>query len=144
MHAATVDLLVKKANLEPRVALAFAEAIDMAVKETQWVTVPILDARLGASEARNEAKIDQAASRLDAKIDRVRTELEAKIDRVKVELEAKIEQVKVELEVKIEQVKAELLVQMHQIKAELVRWLFLVVIGNAAIAAVLNAIQRVH
>ena len=42
---------------------------------------------------------------------------------------------------KIEQLKAELLIRMEQIKSELVRWLFLIVIGNAAITAV---IQRVH
>jgi hypothetical protein len=50
MHAATVEILTQKAKFAPQVALAVAEAIDDALgnqaRDTQPVTVPILDARL--------------------------------------------------------------------------------------------------
>lgn len=118
MHAAAVELLVEKANLEPNVALAHAEAIDMALKEAQLVTVPILDARF----AESAAKVDSRFAAFEAKMDARFAESAAKMD-------ARF---------------AEMLVKIEQPKAELVRWLFLVVIGNAAISAVLNAVQRMH
>jgi hypothetical protein len=151
MHAATVDLLVEKAKLEPGVASAFGEAIDMALKEAQLVTVPILDVRFGALCAKVEQttsslefKIGQTTSELLVRIEQTKSELEFKIEQTKSDLLVRMEQTKSELEFKIEQTKSDLLVRMEQIKADLVRWLFLVVLGNAAIAAVLNAIQRVH
>jgi hypothetical protein len=72
MHAATVDLLVEKAHLEPDTALAIATAIDMALDNAQLVTVPILDARFAASEAMTErrfAAVDARFIALEAKID---------------------------------------------------------------------------
>jgi hypothetical protein len=58
MHAAAVDVLIRKSKFEPQVALGIAEAIDMAIQSAQLVTVPILDARLMASEARMEARME--------------------------------------------------------------------------------------
>ncbi len=49
-----VELLVNKARLEPDVALAFAEAIDMAISNAQLVTVPVLDTRFAAVDAKIE------------------------------------------------------------------------------------------
>jgi hypothetical protein len=57
MHAAAVDVLIRKSKFEPQVALGIAEAIDMAIESAQLVTVPILDARLLAMEARLEARM---------------------------------------------------------------------------------------
>ena len=42
MHAETVELLVKKARLEPDVAVAFAEAMDMTLAQAPLVTIPVL------------------------------------------------------------------------------------------------------
>jgi hypothetical protein len=55
MHAATVELLVQKAHLDPDTALAIATAIDMALQNAQLVTVPVLDSRFAASNAEMKA-----------------------------------------------------------------------------------------
>ena len=52
IQAAAVEVLIDKAHFEPKVALAVAEAIDMSLGDAKLVTVPILDARLAALEAR--------------------------------------------------------------------------------------------
>ena len=65
MHAATVELLVQKAQLDPDTALAIATAIDMALQNAQLVTVPVLDARFAAFEARMDARF--AASNAEIK-----------------------------------------------------------------------------
>lgn len=75
MHASTVDLLVSKARLEPDIAVAFAEAIDMALAHAQLVTVPILDARFTASEAKVDARVTALEARLDAKLEKTKAEL---------------------------------------------------------------------
>jgi hypothetical protein len=54
MHAAAVEVLIRKSKFEPQVALGIAEAIDMAIQSAQLVTVPILDARLASLEAKVE------------------------------------------------------------------------------------------
>src|ERR1700761_4104670 len=59
MHAVTLEILTRKGRFATDQAVAVAEAIDMAIRETQIVTVPILDARLsefkhGFSELRGE------------------------------------------------------------------------------------------
>jgi hypothetical protein len=71
MHAATVELLVQKAHLEPDTALAIATAIDMALHNAQLVTVAVLDARFAAVESRFsalEAKIDAALQKTKAEL----------------------------------------------------------------------------
>jgi hypothetical protein len=82
MHAATVELLVQKAHLEPDTALAIATAIDMALHNAQLVTVAVLDARFAAVESRFsalEAKMDAALEALEAK-------LNAALEKTKAEL----------------------------------------------------------
>ena len=71
MHAATVELLVQKAHLEPDTALAIATAIDMALHNAQLVTVAVLDARFAAVESRFsalEAKMDVALEKTKAEL----------------------------------------------------------------------------
>lgn len=52
MQAAAVEVLVKKGKFEPHIALAVGEAIDMSINSAQLITVPILDARFSAMEAK--------------------------------------------------------------------------------------------
>jgi hypothetical protein len=54
LRVATVDLLVEKARFEPQVAVAVAQAIDVAMEDKMqdFVTVPVLDARLSEVETR--------------------------------------------------------------------------------------------
>jgi hypothetical protein len=133
MHASTVDLLVSKARLEPEIAVAFAEAIDMALANAQLVTIPILDARFAAWEAKMDARFAKVDTRFDAS--------EAKMDARFAASEAKVD-------ARITALEAKLDAKLEKVKADLVRWVFLVMLGNVAVSvgatALLNAIQRGH
>jgi len=74
-QAETVELLVKKANFQPHVALAVAEAIDNSIRDSQFVTVPILDARLGELKAELKAMIEVSSERLSKEIVATKAEL---------------------------------------------------------------------
>lgn len=90
--------------------------------QSQFVTVPILDARL--AELRADLRI--AFAELDKKIELFRSELDKKIGVTKSELETKIE----------------------ASKAELVRWVLLVMLSNVALTAgataLVNMLQHAH
>jgi hypothetical protein len=127
MHAGTVEVLVNKAHLEPDVAVAFAEAFDMA--NSQLVTVPVMDARFAAVEAKMDRRFSEVDSRfaaLDAKIDVRFAAVDARFETLEARMDAKIE----------------------KCRADLVRWVFLVMLGNVALSAgataVLNFLQRAH
>jgi hypothetical protein len=131
LHAAAVDILIEKGRFEPEVALGIAEAIEASVMQAQFVTVPILDARL--QELKGETRISLMS--LEATIDRRSAELDRKIDRIYTELDAKIDRKWGELETRME-----------RNKAELIRWVFLVMLGNVALSAgataLLNAFKN--
>jgi hypothetical protein len=87
MQAATIELLERKGQFPSEQALAVAEAIDMAIADSQLVTVPILDARFAASEAKvdarftvSEAKFDARFAAHEAKVDARFAAHEAKVD----------------------------------------------------------------
>jgi hypothetical protein len=107
-QAESVDLLVKKGKFEPQVALAITQAIDSAMTHSQVVTVPILDARL--AELRAGMRIE--VCRLEQKIDQNYANLENKIEHTRLGLERLIEAT----------------------KSELVRWVFVSMLGSAAIS----------
>jgi hypothetical protein len=119
LHAATVGILVEKAKFEPEVALGVAEAIELAMTQAEFVTVPILDARL--HEVRAEIRV------LEGKLDASAREHRADTQRLGAELNAKIE------------------TKLAQMEARLVRWIFLVMLGNVALSlavtTVLNAFK---
>jgi hypothetical protein len=119
LHAATVGILVEKAKFEPEVALGVAEAIELAMTQAQFVTVPILDARL--HEVRAEIRV------LEGKLDASAKEHKADMQRLAVELNAKIE------------------TKLAEMETRLVRWVFLVMLGNVGLSlaatTVLNAIK---
>jgi len=84
LHAATVGILVEKAKFEPEVALGVAEAIEPAMTQAQFVTVPILDARLHGVSAEIrvlEGKLDASTQRLGAELNAKLAEMEAKLVR---------------------------------------------------------------
>jgi hypothetical protein len=131
LHAAAVEILIEKGRFEPEVALGIAEAIEASMMHAQFVTVPILDARL--QELRAETRMSLMG--LEATIDRKFGELDGKIDRRCAELDAKIDRRCGDLETKMEAT-----------KAELMRWVLLVMLGNVALSAgataVLNAFKH--
>jgi len=112
IHAATVGILVDKGKFEPEVALGVAEAIDLAMTQAQFVTVPILDARL--HEVCAEIRVLEG--KLDASIQAHRSDTE----RLRAELSA------------------ELNAKLAQMEAKLVRWVFLVMLGNVALSLAAN------
>ena len=125
MHAATVELLVQKAHLDPDTALAIATAIDMALQNAQLVTVAVLDARFAAFEAKVEARFAASEAKIDARFAAAGAKTDARlaaIDARFVALEAKMN------------------AALEKTKAELVRWVFLVMLGNVALSVAANAV----
>ena len=126
LHAATVGILVEKSKFEPEVALGVAEAIELAMTQAQFVTVPILDARL--HEVRAEIRV------LEGKLDASIREHKADMQRLSAELNAKLNAQFAKMEAKL-----------AQMEAKLVRWVFLVMLGNVALSlaasTVLNAFK---
>ena len=72
MKIATVEILIEKAHFEPQVAVAVAQAKDEAmegkVRETPWVTVPILDARLAELKSEIRAELGEIRAELHGKV----------------------------------------------------------------------------
>ena len=66
MQAETIELLRGKGKFSMEQALVLAEAMDKMVEKVQFVTVPILDARIAVVNAR----IDTLEPKLDAKFER--------------------------------------------------------------------------
>jgi hypothetical protein len=126
LHAATVEILVEKAKFEPQVALGIAEAIELAMTQAQFVTVPILDARL--HEVRAEIRV------LEGKLDTSTQQHKADMQRLSAELDAKLIALFAKMETKL-----------AETEAKLVRWVFLVMLGNVALSlaatTVLNAFK---
>ena len=84
MRAETIDLLSEKGKFPAEQALVLAEAIDMAIEKTQLVTVPILDARFAAVDARFarlEARMDSGFVAVNARIDALEVKMDAKMER---------------------------------------------------------------
>ena len=71
MQAETVELLSVKGKFPMEQALVLAEAMDLVIEKAQFVTVPILDARIAIVNAR----IDTLEAKLDAKFERWTTRM---------------------------------------------------------------------
>jgi hypothetical protein len=152
MHAATVEHLVQKAHLEPDTALAIAAAIDMSLDNAQLVTIPAMDARFAASEAKmdarftaSEAKIDARFTASEAKIDARFAASEAKMETRFAAVDAKMETRFAAVDSRFTASEAKMEAALEKTRAELVRWVFLVMLGNVALSAaahvLLNAIR---
>jgi len=129
IHAATVGILIEKSKFEPEVALGVAEAIDLAMTQAQFVTVPLLDARL------HEIKTDlrMLAEKVDAKLDT--SVYKADMQRFSAEFNAKLDTKLGALDAKLDRKLAEL-------EAKLVRWVFLVMVGNVALSLAANTVMN--
>ena len=116
MHAATVDLMTKKAHFETETAMAVAEAFDIAIQHAQLVTVPMLDVRLAQFKSETDARF--------------------------LALEARVNSLEVKMEVLFALQEERLDKKLEALKADVVRWVFLVMLGNAAISAAVNALMN--
>jgi hypothetical protein len=100
MQAATVELLTRKAKFPGEQALAIAEAIDMAISNQQLVTVPILDARFEAHEAKVDARFAAVDAKMDAgfaKVDARFAAFESKMDARFAALEARFDRFRLQI-----------------------------------------------
>ena len=131
MHAATVELLVQKAHLDPDTAIAIATAIDMALQNAQLVTVAVLDSRYLAFEA----KVDARFAAFEAKVDTRFAASEAKWD-------ARFSAFEAKWDARFEAFEAKWNAAHEKTKAELVRWVFLVMLGNVALSLAANAFMN--
>jgi len=166
VQAEIVHILVGKGKLEPDIAVAFVEAIDMAIANARLVTVVVLDARFEASLARIEARFKESEAATNARFAALEARMDARFKESEattnarfkeseaannarfVALEARMDARFNEFEARFEAFKAEVNAQIERCKSELVRWVFLVMLGNVALSAgataLLNAIQHVH
>ena len=124
IHAATVGILIEKSKFEPEVALGVAEAIDLAMTQAQFVTVPILDARL--HEIKTELRV--LADKVDTKLDT--STYKADMQRFSAEFNAKLTTLDAKLDTKL-----------AELEARLVRWVFLVMLGNVALSLAANTLM---
>jgi len=98
MQAQTIELLSGKGTFSTEQALILAEAIDQVVDKAQFVTAPMLDARIAtvtaridALDAKLSARIESGEARLEARISSGETKLNARIDSLEVKMDAKFE-----------------------------------------------------
>jgi hypothetical protein len=97
MQAEVIELLSGKGKFPTEQALVLAEAIDMAIEKTQFVTVPILDVRIATLDARFAAVdarivvVDARIARLEARVDSGFVAVNARIDSLEVKMDAKME-----------------------------------------------------
>jgi hypothetical protein len=96
-------LLSGKGKFPTEQALVLAEAIDMAIEKTQFVTVPILDARFAAVDVRfaaveaRFAAIDARFARLEARMESGFVAVNVRIDSLEVRMGAKMERLAVRM-----------------------------------------------
>jgi hypothetical protein len=117
MQAETIELLSGKGQFSMEQALVLAEAIERMVEQAQFVTVPILDARIATVNARIEmvnARIDSVEAKLGARIDSVEAKLAARIDSVETTLGARIDSVEAKLSARIDSLEAKLNVKFER------------------------------
>lgn len=170
LHAETVGILVEKAKFQPEVALGVAEAIEFAMTQAQFVTVPILDARLhgiyaelrvlegklDASIQVNKADMQRLGAERQADMQRLGAEREADMQRLGAERQADsqrlgaerqsdMQRLRAESQADMGRFSAEINAKLAEMEAKLVRWVFLVMLGNVALSLtgniVLNALK---
>jgi hypothetical protein len=123
LHAPAVEILIEKAGFAPEVALGVAEAIESSIMNSQFVTVPVLDARL--QEVRADIRVLEGEVRTGFR------ELEAKME---AKMDVKLEKLRPELE--------RLRTELEKLRSELVRWVFLVMPGSVALSLSASAITN--
>lgn len=134
MRVETVDILVEKAHFEPHVAVAIAQAMDVAMEEKmydrQLVTVSVLGEAKGelvmkierlGGELRAELEITATAIRaeLESTATSIRAEMASMGAQIRAEMASMGAQIRSELESTATSIRAELVSTAAQIRAEL-------------------------
>jgi hypothetical protein len=146
-QAETVELLVRKANFQPHVALAVVEAIDNSIKESQFVTVPMLDARFAELKAMIEVSNERLLKELTTTRGQFSADLAGTRGQFSADLAATRGQFSAELATARGQFSAELATKRGHLskeiansKGELARWVLLVMLGSVAISTVASEV----
>jgi hypothetical protein len=146
-QAETVELLVRKANFQPHVALAVVEAIDNSIKESQFVTVPMLDARFAELKAMIEVSNERLLKELTTTRGQFSADLAGTRGQFSADLAATRGQFSAELATARGQFSAELATtrghlskEIANSKGELARWVLLVMLGSVAISTVASEV----
>jgi hypothetical protein len=146
-QAETVELLVRKANFQPHVALAVVEAIDNSIKESQFVTVPMLDARFAELKAMIEVSNERLLKELTTTRGQFSADLAATRGQFSADLAATRGQFSAELATTRGQFSPELATtsghlskEIANSKGELARWVLLVMLGSVAISTVASEV----
>lgn len=144
MKIATVDILVEKARFEPQVAVAVAQAIDVAMEEKmqdrQLVTITAL------SETKIELRVEIQAlgTELRAEMRETATELRAEMHEMAAKLRAEMRETAAELRAEIQATAAALRVEMHAMKSDILRHLYTAMLGQLALLVGLSYFFVLH
>jgi hypothetical protein len=142
MQAATVELLCRKGAFPTQQALAVAEAIDMAIADAQPVTVPILDARFLASEAKVDARFTAFEAKTDARFAAFEAKMNARFNTFEAKADARFQV----FEAEFRALRTEIDQRFDRLHLKLVMGVIAVIVGNAALgplgSATLEAIRR--
>jgi hypothetical protein len=157
-QAETVELLVRKANFQPHVALAVVEAIDNSIKESQFVTVPMLDARFAELKAmievsnerllkeltttRGQFSADLAATRgqFSADLAATRGQFSADLAATRGQFSAELATTRGQFSAELATTSGHLSKEIANSKGELARWVLLVMLGSVAISTVASEV----
>jgi hypothetical protein len=135
-QAETVELLIRKANFQPQVALAVVEAIDKTIKDAQFVTVPILDARL----AELKAMIEVSNERLLKELATTRGQFSAELAATRGQFSAELATARGQFSAELATTRGHLSKEIANSKGELARWVLLVMLGSVAISTVASEV----
>jgi hypothetical protein len=157
-QAETVEVLVRKANFQPHVALAVVEAIDNSIKESQFVTVPMLDARFAELKAmievsnerllkeltttRGQFSADLAATRgqFSADLAATRGQFSADLAATRGQFSAELATTRGQFSPELATTSGHLSKEIANSKGELARWVLLVMLGSVAISTVASEV----
>jgi hypothetical protein len=157
-QAETVEVLVRKANFQPHVALAVVEAIDNSIKESQFVTVPMLDARFAELKAMIEvsnerllkelattrgqfsAELATTRGQFSADLAGTRGQFSADLAATRGQFSAELATARGQFSAELATTRGHLSKEIANSKGELARWVLLVMLGSVAISTVASEV----
>jgi hypothetical protein len=117
VQADTIELLTDKGKFAPAQAVVLAAAIDMGIEKAQLVTVPILDARLAAFDARFarlEARVESGFALTNARLESSFASLNERLESTSASLNERLESSSVSVNSRIDSLEARMDLRMHR------------------------------
>jgi hypothetical protein len=104
VQADTIELLTDKGKFAPAQAVVLAAAIDMGIEKAQLVTVPILDARLAAFDARFarlEARVESGFALTNARLESTSASLNERLVSSSVSVNSRIDSLEARMDLRM-------------------------------------------